>query len=1812
METGDLETLPPLPMPASSTLPAQEDIVAFAEQYSLNLASKRFSVPIVTIKKWMKSSSVPVTPKYNSPGQGRKISYSAELEQEMAEHIRELLARGEKVTMQSVCSYARSRVQEEVPEFVASTGWANRFLTRNNIDLSEQRERRDMSTPQRDRGPDSRGRPLSYSIETDQAIANYVRQKLAGGYSLTNSELRRYAKEIIVKENRRFTGSASWAQNFLHRHKINLQGGESKEPASTSPPHTVPSRVSPAPPSTPLLSTTPLLASSQTQYPSSILSSSPHFTSAIPGVSTTSVADTHLNPATEMHVVASSSPGFPNPALSDSVMSLPAEYATDDPIKQALGIIMGENIDPAMLTAEQVASLQSTLSELTSDTISLVELLNTAQQIQEQAGESGSTAAHLIAHGLDSAASGLYLGLNSSSDVFASGLMGAAATQVNPNTQAPTVPNPPRPSQQDMDPNHTSRPLSYAKETDMILAKWVQEQQAAGKKVTFASLRAYAKNLVSSENPNFNASVGWVTPFLLRHGLDLSINKKKMPRKSDSPHEIGMDDGQTSLAVQPPSLPEQTPSSVHHIIQEEHPLTPEQMMVPVQVVSPAGTSEESSMIPTTTSCSPTTLEGIRAVLEQGMQNLANEVTSADHIQLAALQEQTLALSQASTPLSQVVVPGTLPQDMHVVTIDGQPLASEEGRPQRPRIVPQKLRSPGDASEEKLSVKKRVKGQRNRHRLSEKLDVVRLMQEHNLAPHYVCRMLGIANSTLAGWIKLVQQKGAELEALSANKKRSNLSGQGRPLTYSRAKDEAIAQWVQNQQKLGIQVMPAELAKHAQSVIREENHNFTASSGWAQKFLQRHGLQLAGKGSSVGATASSSTGPSGMLTESGKSSPAVVPDQQDIPAAVQTEEVIAHEYSQERPYPEETEKHLVTWAKENVSSHGSLSLQELCRYAEEVVILQNPMFVASLSWAFMFLYTHSIMLDPKPNIASIRTTPNSRKRTLSTQQDVSDQTQRVELDSTPKRPCTDILGDSSVSPSTGNLCEALLALSNQSQESGQPSASSVQAVLQVALRALHQQQQQQQKQQEEQLQQMQAQEQGQAQAKEQGEQQIQEQADQRQPQQQEEQQTQEQVQQEVEEQVQEPVQQETEEPLHLEVQVDSLIGEAAELIKESMTGQSEKEGTPLLASTPEGSSRSKKSIASGTKDKTPKGKGAAANTATLASPEKDGSSNTYFGKSAREFSVEEKEEVVRYANATTLQKAAIKYGVAAPTVWRWRVELKLHQPKYSAMQKKYIIKFAETNSLKEAAQRYGITGKTITNWRKALQADGELTGDTSGLLAQDSQADVIESTSGTAGDSQSSSSEVMFHFVVDGGEVVEVTGTVGGGVVEGATDNAIDAAAQGEPPVQTTASSGDNNNNSSIPLEVTTDVDIENVGMEYDVVSSEGHVAKPRCTPQEKVQILQYALDHTIKEASQKFGVSPGTLYYWKRSRSSGKESGKEQHSASQGAAGGSQKSVQSTKTPPAAPYSAVMEETANLLAGGNGEEVVVQPEQFIASSETVTNAQTATITLSQALAGVPPDALQHLNPDLTLLQAVSSLLAGGAGEAGGGGEGGRERKSEKEGAGSDKRRDSNSEGISSPTDVLVRPFPPQDPPAATENEGGTEAGAGEESQMEETPHVVSEEVVAMGDSSDEAPAAPERNGSNKESGSDVLAPTAPDEPVITPEGGTGSTDTSCGTSCEPGSVGTSCDPGSEDRVVVLASSAPASSSLSQSIAGEIPLSQSIQPQDSTTTTTTTAGAGVGSGNISPSLEGDEMVSDSAKKIPISLPASISTDSSELNS
>ena len=1290
----------------------KDAIVEFADTYSIELACERFGIPKQTLKSWMKQNKVPPKPLYNSPGQGRKISYSRELDLQIADHVRSLLNKGDKVSVQDTCAYARKLIQRENPDFSASTGWAQRFLARHNIDLSAQFKKlipsgRQGNNTTGSSSSDSRGRPLSYSAETDNDIADWVRHRTERGEIVTNSELRKHAKDLIIKENQNFTGSASWAQNFLLRHKLSLQ------PVFLSP-----ESEKPKPPS---LDLAPPISSS----------------SSLPLQLDTSQDQTLVTEDTNGSV-----PQLVSQALSTSNTGFTANV--DDSVTSTLALLAAENI-PVEGQLSQVQATALTLSDLTSDA-ALADLLNSAQ---DPTGSGFNPAA------LESSAAYLSLGQHLSDLVGSvasvangqsvlSGVLGHSPQTVQAASSQPDIEVV----------GSGTRPLSYTKETDQVLANWVKEQQAAGQKVTFASLRAYAKKLVSAENPNFNASVGWVTPFLLRHNLDLKVNDKRSrpTRKTTHPRKLSSK-GEDGPGAEEGEFSGDTPTEEPHIEDGD-------IEIPsLSIVS----------------------------------SLAQSFTSTDTLDVTAGSIQLVGTPEVAL-------------EMQDVKTDSEDF-----------LTPSKLAKLGG---------------RSRHTLAEKLEVVRLMRQYNVAGHYVSRMLGIANSTLSGWIKLVDQKGQELEALSANRKRSNRSGQGRPLTYSREKDEIIASWVRQQQEMGVPVTATDLSNYATTVIGQENQSFVASVGWRHKFLQRHGLQLQQLHASYKSNSSES--------------------QQNVPIPVQTEEVCTDEFTVdivERVYPDEVVQQLTEWVKLKLTEAGSLSVQQFCKKAEELICPLDPLFVATLGWTFKFLHLHNLFLDPKP--ANVELT---RKRPLST-------TPTNDIEGTvSKKPCTSdvaamaaAIGVSpeslTVSPSTGNLCEALLSLSSQS-------------------------------------------------------------------------------------------------------------------------GQEEVVMTTPLETTP------------------------------LSNEANQSNSKTYFGKSAREFSLEEKEEVVRYANATTLQKAAMKYCVAAPTVWRWRMELKLHQPKYTANQKKYIVKFAETNSLKEAAQRFGITTKTIQNWRRALQMDGtlsdveiaaipppalqELTGDGEGLTTPTASGGLITEEVIPLDNSH-------FQYVVDGGEVAE------------------GARIQSHAPLNATPTS---------PLEVTHEVQVQDVGMEYDVISSEGHAAKPRCTPEEKMHILQYALEHSIREASVKYGVSPGTLYYWKKNHLSTQAKGPGSVKGKPSLENSLPQMTTSLETTVVSVPMPVDIVNGTSLMQPHPSVTPTDPLQALAADASIlgdphSSVPTSSLinAITQTLASATPEqlqSLQQITSDLNLLQAVTSLINS------------HEASQLRQTTPTDliQRRESVSGGISSPTEVLV--------------------------------------------------------------------------------------------------------------------------------------------------------------------------------------------------
>ena len=341
-------TLVTIPEPVDET--QRQAIMRFAEQESVSLAAEKFNIPSSIIEHWMTESSANTSSsnsglesshaRINSPGQGHKLSYSQKLDDAVAAHVKAVLARGETMTKQEMCLYAKKVIHEENPDFIASVGWVQRFLARHSIELTKPKKK--------SQTPETRGRPLTYSSETDKAIASYVKNRLSEGQVMTNSELRRYAKEVICKENPNFTGSASWAQNFLHRHRIALQG----------------SVVDPVP----LSSSAAITSSSANSLLSQAQFSSP--TMSMTSI-TSSLSDNPLGgPAAEITPTSSASVYGDIPTSGSMDVSL-----VDESMKTALAILTGENID---LNTSQAAALQSSLSELTSDPVSLMGLLNNA------------------------------------------------------------------------------------------------------------------------------------------------------------------------------------------------------------------------------------------------------------------------------------------------------------------------------------------------------------------------------------------------------------------------------------------------------------------------------------------------------------------------------------------------------------------------------------------------------------------------------------------------------------------------------------------------------------------------------------------------------------------------------------------------------------------------------------------------------------------------------------------------------------------------------------------------------------------------------------------------------------------------------------------------------------------------------------------------------------------------------------------------------------------------------------------------------------------------------------------------------------------------------------------------------------------------------------------------------------------------------------------------------------------------------------------------------------------------------------------
>lgn len=113
----------------------KQEVVNYAKETTVREAARKYSVPRSTVQVWCKhghSKREKRSPGERSGG-GRRLSYSNETDEKLYQWVMKQQENGTPVTRDAIQLQARSLIQSECPEFKASSGWVEKFLTRHNL-----------------------------------------------------------------------------------------------------------------------------------------------------------------------------------------------------------------------------------------------------------------------------------------------------------------------------------------------------------------------------------------------------------------------------------------------------------------------------------------------------------------------------------------------------------------------------------------------------------------------------------------------------------------------------------------------------------------------------------------------------------------------------------------------------------------------------------------------------------------------------------------------------------------------------------------------------------------------------------------------------------------------------------------------------------------------------------------------------------------------------------------------------------------------------------------------------------------------------------------------------------------------------------------------------------------------------------------------------------------------------------------------------------------------------------------------------------------------------------------------------------------------------------------------------------------------------------------------------------------------------------------------------------------------------------------------------------------------------------------------
>ncbi|XP_031551652.1 nucleolar protein 4-like isoform X3 [Actinia tenebrosa] len=111
----------------------KQEVINYAKETTVREAARKYCVPRSTVQVWCKHGTGVKKEKRSPLSGGRRLSYSSETDDKLLQWVIKEQENGTPVTKDAIQLQARSLVRDECPDFKASSGWVEKFMSRHNL-----------------------------------------------------------------------------------------------------------------------------------------------------------------------------------------------------------------------------------------------------------------------------------------------------------------------------------------------------------------------------------------------------------------------------------------------------------------------------------------------------------------------------------------------------------------------------------------------------------------------------------------------------------------------------------------------------------------------------------------------------------------------------------------------------------------------------------------------------------------------------------------------------------------------------------------------------------------------------------------------------------------------------------------------------------------------------------------------------------------------------------------------------------------------------------------------------------------------------------------------------------------------------------------------------------------------------------------------------------------------------------------------------------------------------------------------------------------------------------------------------------------------------------------------------------------------------------------------------------------------------------------------------------------------------------------------------------------------------------------------